>query len=193
MNFLAHLHLAMLAQSSLLGNLLADFVRGNPAGEYAPNVVAGIMMHRRVDVLADSLPQVKTCRDYFSGQHRRVAPITLDVVWDHFLARHWQQLEPLSSLHSFTQQARSQIVPYLPLTPPRFQNLNCYLWPERWLERYAELPFIAKVLQSMATRRPRLAALAGSFADIERHYPQLETHFWQFYPQMMQQAKDKKL
>ena len=50
MNFLAHLHLAMLADSSLLGNLLADFVRGNPAADYQPEVVAGIMMHRRVDV-----------------------------------------------------------------------------------------------------------------------------------------------
>lgn len=58
MNFLAHLHLAMSAQNSLLGNLLTDFVCGKPVGEYAPNVVAGIMMHRCVDVLADSLPRL---------------------------------------------------------------------------------------------------------------------------------------
>lgn len=193
MNYLAHLHLASLAESSLLGNLLADFVRGNPAGEYAPEVVAGIMMHRRVDVLTDSLPQVKACRDYFTDEHRRVAPITLDVVWDHFLARHWQRLEPSLSLQGFTQQARNQIAPHLPMTPPRFQNLNGYLWPERWLERYAELPFIGNVLAGMASRRPRLAALAGSFDDVERNYHQLEIQFWQFYPLMMQQAKDKKL
>lgn len=74
----------MLADSSLLGNLLADFVRGNPAADYQPEVVAGIMMHRRVDVLTDSLPQVKASRDYFSAPYRRVAPITLDVVWTIF-------------------------------------------------------------------------------------------------------------
>lgn len=34
MNFLAHLHLAHLADSSLPGNLMADFVRGNPQGDY---------------------------------------------------------------------------------------------------------------------------------------------------------------
>jgi acyl carrier protein phosphodiesterase len=193
MNFLAHLHLASLAHSSLLGNLLADFVRGNPAGQYDPEVIAGIMLHRRVDVMTDSLPQVKACRDYFSDEYRRVAPITLDVVWDHFLARHWQQLEPSQSLPNFIQTARHQIEPHLSFTPERFQNMNSYLWSERWLERYADLSFIAKVLQGMASRRPRLGALAGSFADIERNYHQLETHFWQFYPQMMQQAKDKSL
>ncbi len=36
MNFLAHLHLADLAESSLSGNLLADFVRGNPEESFPP-------------------------------------------------------------------------------------------------------------------------------------------------------------
>ncbi|MGW1442686.1 acyl carrier protein phosphodiesterase [Serratia rhizosphaerae] len=193
MNFLAHLHLAQLADSSLLGNLLADFVRGNPAADYAPEVAEGIMLHRRIDVLTDSLPQVKQSRDYFGADYRRVAPITLDVVWDHFLARHWRQIEPARPLSDFTRQARDQIVPHLAQTPKRFQTLNHYLWSERWLERYAELPFIAQVLRGMASRRPRLAALGGSFADVERHYHQLETQFWQFYPQLMRQAQAKRL
>ncbi|QHA86386.1 ACP phosphodiesterase [Serratia rhizosphaerae] len=193
MNFLAHLHLAQLADSSLLGNLLADFVRGNPAADYAPEVAEGIMLHRRIDVLTDSLPQVKQSRDYFGTDYRRVAPITLDVVWDHFLARHWRQIEPTRPLSDFTRQARDQIVPHLAQTPERFQTLNHYLWSERWLERYAELPFIAQVLRGMASRRPRLAALGGSFADVERHYHQLETQFWQFYPQLMRQAQAKRL
>ncbi|WP_458294318.1 ACP phosphodiesterase, partial [Cronobacter sakazakii] len=42
MNFLAHLHLAHLAQSSLPGNLMADFVRGKPDELYPADVVAGI-------------------------------------------------------------------------------------------------------------------------------------------------------
>jgi acyl carrier protein phosphodiesterase len=32
----------MLSQSSLLGNLLVDFMRGNPASKYAPYMVASI-------------------------------------------------------------------------------------------------------------------------------------------------------
>ncbi|CNG65990.1 acyl carrier protein phosphodiesterase [Yersinia enterocolitica] len=193
MNFLAHLHLATLADSSLLGNLLADFVRGNPQGEYSPEIVAGIMMHRRVDVMTDILPLVKEARGYFSADYRRVAPITLDVLWDHFLSRNWDKLMPDCSLPDFIEHAQCQILPHLPLTPARFQNLNAYLWPERWLERYAELPFIADVLQGMANRRPKLAALAGSFHDIEQHYQPLEQLFWAFYPAMMAQAQDKQI
>ncbi|STQ74172.1 ACP phosphodiesterase [Hafnia alvei] len=193
MNFLAHLHLASLANSSLYGNILADFVRGNPQGNYSEKVIDGIFMHRRVDVMTDRLPQVLEAKRFFREEFRRVAPITLDVVWDHFLALHWQELEPAISLQAFINRAQIEIVPMLPDSPERFQNLNAYMWQERWLERYAELPFIAKVLQGMANRRPKLGALAGSFIDIENNYVLLEQTFWQFYPQMIAQAKAKTL
>lgn len=193
MNFLAHLHLAALADSSLLGNLLADFVRGNPQGAYTHDIVAGIMMHRRVDVMTDTLPLVKEARTYFSTDYRRVAPITLDVLWDHFLARHWDRLMPDCTLPDFIQHAQSQILPHLQQTPARFQHLNAYLWSERWLERYAELHFIADVLQGMANRRPKLAALAGSFHDIKQNYQSLEVIFLEFYPDMMLHAQHKQI
>lgn len=193
MNFLAHLHLASLADSSLLGNLLADFVRGNPDGLYSDNIVSGIRMHRRVDVMTDSLPEVKIAREYFRQEFRRVAPITLDVVWDHFLSLHWETLVPDISLEDFIAQCQQEIEPQLFGMPERFQNLNAWLWPERWMQRYAALPFIGKVLAGMASRRPKLSALEGSFHDLELNYDALEQLFWQFYPQMMQQAKNRQL
>lgn len=82
MNFLAHLHLATLADSSLLGNLMADFVRGNPQQGFSDDVVSGIRLHRRIDVLTDSQAEVKAAAAHFSADYRRVAPITLDVLWD---------------------------------------------------------------------------------------------------------------
>lgn len=193
MNFLAHLHLAHLAQSSLPGNLLADFVRGNPENLYAPDVVAGIHMHRRIDVMTDNLPEVKVAREWFRPQTRRVAPITLDVMWDHFLSRHWAQLSPDFALDDFVRYARSQVATILPESPPRFVNLNNYLWAERWMERYRDMAFIQNVLNGMANRRPRLEALRDSWQDLDEHYTALEALFWDFYPRMMAQARARAL
>ncbi|SFT40950.1 acyl carrier protein phosphodiesterase [Kosakonia arachidis] len=193
MNFLAHLHLAHLADSSLPGNLLADFVRGNPENLYAPAVVDGIYMHRRIDVMTDNLPEVKIAREGFRAQTRRVAPITLDVMWDHFLSRHWAQLSPDFSLEDFVRYAHSQVATILPESPPRFVNLNDYLWSERWLERYREMSFIQNVLNGMANRRPRLDALRDSWQDLDANYAELENLFWQFYPRMMEQAISRTL
>ncbi|UJD93557.1 ACP phosphodiesterase [Lelliottia amnigena] len=193
MNFLAHLHLAHLADSSLSGNLLADFVRGNPTQAYPTDVVDGIFMHRRIDVLTDNLPEVKEAKEWFRPETRRVAPITLDVMWDHFLSRHWAQLSPEMPLAEFVGYAHSQVAMILPDSPPRFVNLNEYLWSERWLERYREMDFIQRVLNGMASRRPRLDALRDSWQDLDTHYDALESRFWQFYPRMMVQAKNKQL
>ncbi|EBH4972413.1 ACP phosphodiesterase [Salmonella enterica] len=193
MNFLAHLHLAHLADSSLSGNLLADFVRGNPATHYPPDVVEGIYMHRRIDVMTDNLPEVREAREWFRHETRRVAPITLDVMWDHFLSRHWTQISPDFPLQAFVGYAHAQVATILPDSPPRFVNLNDYLWSEKWLERYRDMDFIQNVLNGMANRRPRLDALRDSWYDLDAHYDALEERFWHFYPRMMAQAALKAL
>lgn len=191
MNFLAHLHLARLSDSSLLGNLLADFVRGDPSGDYSADVVAGIYMHRRVDVLTDALPEVQEAKAWFRAETRRVAPIALDVMWDHFVSRHWDKLSPELELPRFVAIAEREIGEHLPLTPPRFINLNNYLWSERWLERYSDMAFIGNVLNGMASRRPKLSALQHSWGDLDANYDELEQQFWQFYPRMMSMAQQK--
>lgn len=188
MNFLAHLHLASLANSSLLGNSVADFVRGDPRQIYSAAVAEGIMLHRRIDVMTDAQPSIKQVTQLFLNDRRRVAPIALDIIWDHFLARHWSELVNDRTLAEFAHWSEAQIVPYLADMPESFQNINRYLWHDRWLERYAELDFIADVLTKMAVRRPKLKALADCMIEIERYYDQLEAVFWQFYPVMMEKA-----
>jgi len=193
MNFLAHLHLAHLAESSLLGNLLADFVRGNPHQQWPTPVADGILMHRRLDAMTDALPEVQEARPLFRAETRRVAPITLDVVWDHFLARHWESLCPDRSLAAFSRFAEQRIVPQLAGTPEGFQALNAVMWRERWFEHYAEPARLARVLSGMAQRRPRLASLRDSYHDFTAHYDQLEQLFFRFYPRLMALATSKTL
>ncbi|MBN0154461.1 DUF479 domain-containing protein, partial [Pseudomonas aeruginosa] len=58
---------------------------------------------------------------------------------------------------------------------------------------YREMDFIQRVLNGMASRRPRLEALRDSWQDLDTHYDRLETQFWRFYPQMMRLAENKQL
>ena len=97
------------------------------------------------------------------------------------------------SAKEFVCYAREQVMTILPDSPPRFINLNNYLWSEQWLVRYRDMDFIQNVLNGMASRRPRLDALRDSWYDLDAHYDALETRFWQFYPRMMAQASNKTL
>ncbi|MBO2029296.1 DUF479 domain-containing protein [Klebsiella pneumoniae] len=162
---------AHLADSSLPGNLMADFVRGNPQGDYPAEIIDGIFMHRRIDVMTDNPAEVKEAREWFRPQTRRVAPITLDVMWDHFLSQHWAQLSLTCRWTSSYATPSGRSFPSCPTR--RFVNLNQYLWSERWLERYREMDFIQRVLNGMASRRPRLEALRDSRQDLDTHYDRL--------------------
>ncbi|MBT0724264.1 DUF479 domain-containing protein [Rosenbergiella sp. S61] len=193
MNFLAHLHLAHLASSSLTGNLLADFVRGDPDGRWSPAIVAGIQMHRRLDSLSDHLPEVRAAKQLFTLATRRVAPIALDVIWDHFLARDWSSIHPRQNLPEFCAMAEQNIARDLPETPDNFQHLNRLIWQQRWLERYAQPNNLENVLQQMAQRRPRLVSLADCYQDFVANYSELEILFYRFYPRLMARATEKQL
>jgi len=193
MNFLAHLHLARLADSSLLGNLMADFIRGNPHQHWSTPVADGILMHRRLDVMTDALPEVRRARQLFRPETYRVAPITLDVIWDHFLARHWLKFTPDLTLTQFSAAAEREIMPQLSATPEPFQQLNAVMWRERWFEHYAEPARLERVLHGMASRRPRLAALRDSYQDFTENYDQLESLFFIFYPRLMALATARTL
>lgn len=172
---------------------MADYVKGDPHSRYSDAIVDGIRMHRRIDVLTDTHPLVKEARLFFPEQYRRVAPITLDVFWDHFLSLNWSEFEPNMPLPSFIAYIRSIIEPDLWKTPEKFQELNEYLWSQSWLIRYADKAYIAQTLRGMARRRPRLSALEGSYITLETHYEELSDIFWRFYPELLERAQHHQL
>ncbi|WP_085246700.1 acyl carrier protein phosphodiesterase [Gilliamella mensalis] len=190
MNILAHLHLAMLAGSSLIGNTVADFVKGDPYVMYDRDIADGIMLHRKVDSLTDSLFEVKQAKLLFRKLHQRVAPITLDIVWDHFLSKHWPDYGLLPSVAQFNQVTKVYIQPYISAYPADYQNFMNAMWQGSWLENYASIDFVGDVLGGMANRRPKLYLLRETIVDIKQHYAQLESLFFVLYPKICLAIKD---
>ncbi|GAA5108360.1 ACP phosphodiesterase [Orbus sasakiae] len=189
MNVLAHLHLATLANSSIIGNVAADFIKGDPYQQFSQDIADGIMMHRRVDRLTDQLAEVKQAKALFRQQTSRVAPIALDIIWDHFLSKHWQNYVVNTDVAEFDQQMKTIILPDISLFPSPFFDFMSALWRGQWLVNYADRDFISQVLNGMANRRPKLQTLRDTFIDFQRNYHQLERIFLSFYPQLMLSAR----
>lgn len=186
MNFLAHLDIADHCRSSKLGNLLGDFVKGDPQPHYSVAVANGIRLHRFVDGYTDHHPLVKEAKHFFTDTTRRFAPIALDMFWDHCLARHWQDFhqETLNAFCSRAEQETYAEQAQEPL-PERYLTVSRFMWQDRWLESYQQMSNIETALQRMSTRSPRMAPLAHTIADLERHYDALETLFFQLYPDVL--------
>lgn len=144
---------------------MADFLRGFDESTLPKVIRSGIQLHRSIDIYTDNLPAVKITKGLFRSETRRVAPVTLDVIWDHLLARHWLVYCIVQSLTNFCLTAEQQIAPWFNSLPDAFRELNNKMWTERWLQQYASRAVIEKVLVQMARRRPNLSSLAACHLD----------------------------
>ncbi|WP_394250442.1 ACP phosphodiesterase [Vibrio profundi] len=189
MNYLAHLHIAQHCNSNLAGNLLGDFVKGDPNKQFASDLSDGIKLHRYVDRFTDSHPVAKHCKSLFPDETRRFSPIALDVFWDHFLAKHWKQFHE-SELAEFCVRTHQEIDKQMePHWPDNFKFVHDKMWQGRWLESYQHLGSIELVLSRMSQRRPRLAPLESCYPVLEQKYELLQRHFFELYPDILDSAR----
>src|SRR5690606_12351008 len=98
MNFLAHLYLSGNDESIMVGNFIADVVKGKKAlGLFEEPVKRGIELHRVIDFFTDNHPVVTQSKDRLRLKYRHYAGVIVDMVYDHCLARNWNSYttEPL--------------------------------------------------------------------------------------------------
>ncbi len=187
MNFLAHLHIADHCQSSLLGNLLGDFVKGDPSKAYSAKVSQGIKLHRFVDSYTDNHIIIKHCKQRFDSSLKRFAPIAMDMFWDHCLAKHWQDYHP-QSLKEFVDRAETDITSEKEVLPERFIAMTAHMWRGRWLESYSDLANIKYALERMSQRSMRMTPLADCGLQLEQNYHEFSGFFAELYPEVLAQT-----
>jgi len=193
MNFLAHLHIASTTQTSFLGNFLGDFVKGNPDTQFTEKTVQGIRLHRFVDSYTDQHEIIRSLKPLFPKPLRRFSPITLDMFWDHCLAKHWLDFNSIS-LADFCQQTQQQIEVESQLEnnalPLRFEKVSRLMWQQRWLESYSKIENINYGLQRMALRSPRMGPLANTGQSLLEHYDLLSEQFFLLYPDLLNKTAE---
>lgn len=192
MNFLAHLHIADHCSSHLLGNLLGDFVKGNPAIKYDREITSGIRLHRHVDQYTDAHAITRHLKSLFPAHLRRYSPIALDMFWDHCLATSWQQYNP-TPLTQFLTDVQNKLTVQevqLPeqLVPERYRRVTHYMWQEKWLTSYIELDNISYALSRMSKRGARMSPLAECSDTLRSEYFVLMDAFHTLYPQVLSSA-----
>lgn len=193
MNFLAHLHIANHCRSDLAGNLLGDFVKGDPSKHYSQPLADGIRLHRFVDSYTDSHAVSKQAKSLFRKETQRFAPIALDVFWDHCLATNWADYSNRTLAQFCADSHRKIERDSEPHWPENFLMVHKKMSQQRWLESYQSMDSIALVLERMAIRRPRLSLLESCFYDLSEHYNKLQCHFNELYPDVLEQSLQHRL
>ncbi|GAW96114.1 MULTISPECIES: ACP phosphodiesterase [Colwellia] len=184
MNYLAHLYLAQPNADSHFGNLLGDFGGKVHAQQLSTGVQLGLENHYLVDRFTDSHSAVKQAKNLFSTERRRFAGIALDVLFDHFLIRHWSRFHQ-TPLRQFKQSSYALLNENLSYMPSKMQQVVTPMTQNDWFKEYETVAGIGFALDNIAKRIRFANQFSGCIADINRHYGELEAVFLAFFPELI--------
>lgn len=189
MNFLAHLYLADGTEASLVGNFMGDFVKGpleDLERRHGPEVVRGLITHRKVDAFTDSHPEFLAAKRLVSPARRRFAGIIVDLSFDHFLARDWSRYAD-SDLDAFVRGVYAVFRRNLDRFPVASRAIVDRMIAQDWLGAYRTIDGLGAIMNRMAARRLRRGGdrFAGAVEELESNYAALEARFERFFPEVV--------
>ena len=185
MNWLAHLRLSPAPALVRLGNLCGDFVAGVELSTLHPQLQRGVQLHRAIDRFVDAHPVVQRARQRLQPPFRRFAGVLLDVWFDHFLARDWAQHGDGQSLPQFLADVHQDLRTHHTVLPAPLQRVAPRFCADGWLEGYASVDGIARVLGLMARRLTRPTPLAFGAELLRADYAAVERDFAALWPELV--------
>lgn len=161
MNYLGHLLVSGKEPLVIVGNFMADAVKGRDLSAWSPGLQEGIRMHRRIDSYTDSHPLTLRGRERLRDHCGKYAGVALDLFYDHALAANWNELrkEPLAD---FARRMYTLLQAHAHLMPDRTQVMLGYMVRNDWLTSYARMGGIGRALAGLASRVPGGEVLRGA-------------------------------
>ncbi len=189
LNHLAHVFLAPDSPEARVGSILGDFTRGVDIGELPNAVRQGVHHHRAVDSFTDQHPDVLASKTVFSRQRRRFAGVALDILYDHFLLKHWDKFSELER-EQFIHRIYDELQGHEHLMPaPMAKVTRRMVWHD-WFGAYKDLESIGYALDRVADRIRFPNSFAGIITEIRSNHDALEQRFLSFFPDLQKFAGD---
>jgi acyl carrier protein phosphodiesterase len=171
----------------MVGNFIADAVKGKKYLAYETGIQRGILMHREIDHFTDTHPIVSRSKSVFRRRYGLFSSILVDLFYDHLLAANWNEFsdQPLSD---FAEQAYRVFEAYLALMPEKNRYMFPYMQRENWLLNYEHLDGIRRSLNGMSQRIAQHPGLQHATEELQLHYSVLESDFREYFPQLQQKV-----
>jgi acyl carrier protein phosphodiesterase len=190
MNFLAHLYLSQSNKNILIGNFIADAVKGKKHQHYPKEIQAGILLHRAIDHYTDNHPVVKKSMHRLHPRYRHYDGVIIDILYDHFLAKNWLKYSQIP-LSIYAEHVYLFLQKNTALFPQRAQNILPYMIEGNWLVSYASIEGIQKVLTGMNKRTKGISQMDLAVEDLKLNYNKFEADFTTFFEDLEQFTKEK--
>jgi acyl carrier protein phosphodiesterase len=189
MNFLAHAFLSENHEKIMVGNFIADFVKGKSAlAAFKEEIKTGIELHRAIDFYTDSHPVVAQSKARLKPKYRHYAGVIVDVFYDYYLAKEWTKFssEPLTE---FAKNTYAVLLDHRDVIPVELDQMLPYMIRGNWLVNYGTMEGIGRALSGMSQRTPYVSKMDEAVVDLSNYREEFGAEFNAFFPDLHDHAK----
>lgn len=184
MNFLAHIYLSGDDKELMVGNFIADFVKGRKKFDYPDGIRRGIELHRQIDEYTDHHPITSLSKDRLRPKYSKYSGVIVDLYYDHFLACNFSRYSE-QSLEEYSHQTYRTIKEYSEILPEGVNYFLPFMIERNWLLNYSTIEGIGRALTGLSKRVSFENKMDESVADLKEHYALFENEFNRFFPELI--------
>jgi acyl carrier protein phosphodiesterase len=190
MNYLAHAYLSFGFDDILIGNYIADTVKGKHE-RFPEGIRKGIRLHHLIDEFTDANNHFRKSVSRIDGGFEPYASIIIDMFYDHFLAANWSRYNDIS-LPKFAEKVYATLLAKFVILPPRMKRMLPHMFTSNWLVYYGDANSFSHFFVGLARRTRYAPDLVRASKQIHEHYDKLNEDFIAFMDEMIAYVKSLK-
>jgi acyl carrier protein phosphodiesterase len=183
MNYLAHFYLSHYDENLIVGNYIADDIKGKAYLKYPIKIQKGILLHREIDTFTDNHSIVLNSKNIIRSHQKKFTPVVIDVFYDYFLAKSWNKHsnDNLKDFTLFVYKILFKNISYLPL---KSQVRLSFMAKNNWLLNYREVGGVNKALTGLSKRTKYNNNMFNAHKALVDNEENLKKDFEQFFPDL---------
>lgn len=183
MNLLSHLYLSGNDTELMIGNFIADHIKGNKISHFKEDIQKGIILHRQIDTYTDAHKIVRKSKRRLHERYRHYDGVIIDIFFDHFLAKNWATYSEIP-LDIYVNSVYQLLEKNKAMLPEKTQKLLPSMVQYNWLYNYQFTNGVQEVLNSINRRTQGKSQMNLASEDLLIHYQLFEEDFTLFFEEL---------
>lgn len=181
MNFLAHLKLSGDNEHIMLGNFIADHIKGNKFEKLPDDVIRGVLLHRKIDYYTDHHPEFIKSRVRLQPNYHKYSGVIVDIFYDHFLAANWSMFSKIKLSH-YSSFVYGMLLKNYSILPRHTKKILPFIIMQNWLTNYRNFDGLQRSFSGMARRAKFKSNMENVLVDLKKDYNEYRAEFLRFFP-----------